>query len=725
MELLGYFEEWSRRPGESVRMAVSTPHARVRAVLERILSGPGAKGQSKVVTEVRADVLDVTFPGRLQKTALGSAALLPLPPLAGAGLTVHAWIWPTVPERPGSQTVWSLEGAGIALQLAAGRLSLVAGATVLAASPALIRAKGWYSVAVVFGAEGVVLDVAATPALDPATVALGRGAAIAVPVASSLVLAAAGFDDSGSCVAPYNGKIEAPTVHDSALDAAAIAALRGGQGPAPTAAWAFGRDFAKQSIRPIAGGAGPGTILNGAERGVTGHNWDGQSDSFVQVPDQYQALQFHDDAMIESGWDYDLEFTLPADLKSGVYAVRLEAGEARERWPLFVRGPVGESADVLMLMPTNTYLAYGNERLAKLDFSQVIAHEKVVPEDEEYLLAHPELGRSCYDVHGDGSPNRYSSRRRPIIQVRPGYPNWLTDSYRHFAVDLYFIEWLERLPHSYHIATDEDLEREGASLLDRYKVLVTGSHPEYWTREGRDHLESWLHRGGRMMYLGGNGFYWVTTRDPARPWVVEIRRDNSGTRCWDAPLGERGHVYTGEQGGIWKNRGLGPNKLAGVGFSAEGWSKGSGFRRHPASYEGAGAAFFHGVNEDVVGDFGHVLGGAAGDEIDRFDIGIGSPAHAILLASSDPVGREYVLVIEEQILGLPDRGGDFLPDKVRGDIVYFPIVGGGAVFSVGSITCVGSMAWNDFDNNMARMVTNALDIMTGELPVDPDTVTAT
>ena len=141
---------------------------------------------------------------------------------------------------------------------------------------------------------------------------------------------------------------------------------------------------------------------------------------------------------------------------------------------------------MLFLVPTNTYLAYANDHLASLDFSSVMPHDKIVPEDEQYLFSHPEPGRSCYDTHADGTPVRYSSRRRPLFNVRPGFPNWLTGSYRHFPVDMYIIEWLEHVGIAYHVATDEDFEREGRGLTDRYATIVTGSHPEYWTRKGLD-----------------------------------------------------------------------------------------------------------------------------------------------------------------------------------------------------------------------------------------------
>ena len=137
-----------------------------------------------------------------------------------------------------------------------------------------------------------------------------------------------------------------------------------------------------------------------------------------------------------------------------------------------------------------------------------------------------------------------------------------------------------------------------------------------------------------------------------------------------------------------------------------------------ASYSGPGTIFFKGVNQDVVGDFGHVLGGAAGDEVDRYDVSLGSPAHAHVLASSTPLGNEYQLVIEEQTLALPDQGGQHKPQQVRSDFVYFTTENGGAVFSVGSMTYAGALAWNDYNNNIATITTNVLQAFASdELPV--------
>lgn len=93
-----------------------------------------------------------------------------------------------------------------------------------------------------------------------------------------------------------------------------------------------------------------------------------------------------------------------------------------------------------------------------------------------------------------------------------------------FPADLHLIDWLNALNHQYDVVTDDDLDREGVDLLRAYNVVVTGSHPEYYSSSMLDAPESYVQDGGRLMYMGGNGFYWVTAypgqatphRDPQR-----------------------------------------------------------------------------------------------------------------------------------------------------------------------------------------------------------------
>ena len=82
------------------------------------------------------------------------------------------------------------------------------------------------------------------------------------------------------------------------------------------------------------------------------------------------------------------------------------------------------------------------------------------------------------------------------------------------------------------------LEREGVEFLSNYKVVLTGSHPEYWTQIGRAAMDGYLRAGGRLMYLGGNGFYWRVALSDAVPGAIEVRRTEGGIRTWPAEPGE-------------------------------------------------------------------------------------------------------------------------------------------------------------------------------------------
>jgi N,N-dimethylformamidase len=267
----------------------------------------------------------------------------------------------------------------------------------------------------------------------------------------------------------------------------------------------------------------------------------------------------------------------------------------------------------------------------------------------------------------------------------------------------------------YGVITEHDLDREGAELLAPHNVVVTGSHPEYTSERMLDSLEAYLRAGGRLMYLGGNGFYWVTSRSTEHPEVLEVRRW-AGTRHWDAAPGEYHHSTTGELGGLWRYRGRAPQRLVGVGFTAQGWTAAGScglarpYRRQPGSFDPRAAFIFEGIAPDeVIGDFPSLgLGrGAAGDELDRLDHALGTPDHALLLATADGFTRDYQHVVEE-VRGMNDGTTNAGNPLVRSDLVYFEYPNGGAVFSVGSISWFGSLSYDAYDNNVSRLTGNVL-----------------
>ena len=180
-------------------------------------------------------------------------------------------------------------------------------------------------------------------------------------------------------------------------------------------------------------------------------------------------------------------------------------------------------------------------------------------------------------------------------------------------------------------------------------VIITGTHPEYFTEKMLAAIEKHMGSGGKSIYLGGNKFYWVTSVDPERPYLIEVRRGLAGTRAWGSAPGEYYHSTTGELGGLWRHRGKPPNKLVGIGFTAMGWDTNTyGYVRKPRSFDERVKFIFEGIGEnEVIGNFGLVMNSAVGDELDRLDYELGTPPQTLLLASSEGHSSYYSPVIED------------------------------------------------------------------------------
>ena len=219
-----------------------------------------------------------------------------------------------------------------------------------------------------------------------------------------------------------------------------------------------------------------------------------------------------------------------------------------------------------------------------------------------------------------------------------------------------------------------------------------------------DALERWQRNGGRLLYLGGNGFYWRVAFSDDWPGAIELRRAEDGVRNWQCEPGEYYHAFGGEYGGLWRRLGRPPNQIAGVGFTAQGFERATFFERTPASHDSRASWIFEGVDNEKIGTSG-LGGGAAGQEIDRFDAALGSPPHAVILATATEFGPDMVRVKEEF------EGSVFLsPDDplVRADVVFYETQNGGAVFSVGSISWFGALARENYSNDVARITANVI-----------------
>jgi hypothetical protein len=235
--------------------------------------------------------------------------------------------------------------------------------------------------------------------------------------------------------------------------------------------------------------------------------------------------------------------------------------------------------------------------------------------------------------------------------------------------------WLEREGIGYDLYADAQLH-DGTLDLDAYKVLILAVHPEYWTREMYVRVKQWVfERGGRLMYLGGNGLNCEVLLQPDG-----TMRCLTHTNSLRGELG--GHSADGsvEYESRFHRTFESEANLLGVVCTAAGIMTAAPYRVIDDShwvFEGTGLR-----NGDEFGRHTlheRVQGGASGHETDKRSAS--SPANTRLLAKGTN----------------PDDGGS--------EMVYHEREHGGAVFSVGSITWVAALFT---DPHVSKITSNVL-----------------
>jgi N,N-dimethylformamidase len=726
LKITGYADRFSVAPGETIRFMVTSDAPRYRADIVRLVhgdtnpTGPGFQ-EREIATRISGE-----YPGRKQEIRPGSAIMIPVIPSLGS-FTIAAMIWPTLPNR--RQALFSqwqsntTEGWALIVN-EDGCLGLLLGRqpTVWIALSKPPLARHWYSVGASLDADSGTLtlwqrQLLPYPRADRSeTRSTTIGADAVKPWSGPFYMAAM---QTGQLTAHFNGKIDSPRLFDRAVspddaDRAVRDSVEALRLPGLVAAWDFARGMTGTQVHDLSRHARHGETINLPARAMKGWNWNGAEMDWRRAPEQYGAIHFHEDDLYDAGWEEDFRFEVPADFKSGIYAARLRSGDDEDHIPFFIRPPKGKAtADIAFLAPTASYMAYANDAnsFSSPGAQMVIGRLMVLQQQDLHLLQHPDYCASLYDNHIDGSGICYSSRLRPILNLRPKYASWLGakgSGLWQFNADLHLTDWLERKGFAFDVITDEDLHAEGYDLLKNYRVVLTGSHPEYYSTRMLDAMTRFTQEGGRLMYLGANGFYWRIGWHESLPGVIEVRRAEDGIRTWAAEPGEYFHSFTGEYGGLWRRQGRAPNLLVGTGFTAQGFDLSSYYRRLPGSFDPRARFIFEGVGDDeLIGDFGLVGGGAAGLELDRADPLLGTPPHALVLASSEQHTDIYMVVCEEILVNTPDLTGTQSP-LVRADLVFFETPKGGGVFSVSSIAWMGSLSHHDYDNNVSRITENVL-----------------
>jgi hypothetical protein len=236
------------------------------------------------------------------------------------------------------------------------------------------------------------------------------------------------------------------------------------------------------------------------------------------------------------------------------------------------------------------------------------------------------------------------------------------------AAEWRLLGWLERegFACDYYAETQFHF---GDLVLDDYRLLILSTHPEYWSRDMYDRVKRWVfERGGRLMYLGGNGLNCDVEFVDEQSCIYR-NEDNRRLRSRDPKFDSRFHLRHESEasllGVVYDERGI--MTAAPYEVVAEQHWVFDGTELHQGDRFGERSQHMR------------VPGGASGHETDK--ISPSSPSGTQLLAR-----------------GLnPDGGGAHL--------VIHETASGGAVFSAGSICWTSSLL---VDRHVSQITANVV-----------------
>ncbi len=740
LPITGYVDRWSVRPGETINFMIGVRGGgRYRARIARVICGdPNPQGPGYREIPVPW-ALEGEHDGKEQRIAKGSWIDIPQLDLGGGErpIAFAATIWPTLVAAD-RQAVLSWTSGDASLTLGFGakgafcRLTTPAGVVDIDTGVSLTE-RAWHDIACLFDPATGTLHLAQAPRkarLDhderAETRVTAKGAALSGAGAAAIAAERSGDGPH----LHFNGKIERPRIVDRvhAIDAVLATQRTGTATPDDNiiAEWDLSIGIPTDIATDIGPAKAHGCCVNLPTRAMTGSRWTGAFHRWSEAPAQWGAIHFHDDDIGDAGWTPSLSFAVPQDWTSGVYALHLDKDGARDNIVFYVRAAVaGTQAKVAFLAPTFTYTVYSQYQ-KKGQQTKITERSRAWGSLAQAPDGHPEYGVSPYNFHSDGSGVVMSTMRRPLIDKRVNQIHLMDPSpsgsgLYWIAADSYITDLLTRKGIDFEVITDHDVHAEGVALLSNYAVVLTGQHPEYHTTETLDALGGYLETGGRFIYLGGNGFYWKvvphasgnsstapSSAASSVPWAFELRRAEGGIRLWATEPGESYHAFDGSYGGLWRRLGRPPQALAGVGFSTQGEYKGFPYTFLDGILDPRVAFMREGIEDKatlggVLGERGLMGGGAAGHELDRADVRLGTPPHAIIIGRAVVEDPTYQPVNEERRDHTWPAARE---DIIRSDLTFFETPNNGAVFSVGSMNFIGALPIDNYDSVAARLITN-------------------
>jgi len=228
-------------------------------------------------------------------------------------------------------------------------------------------------------------------------------------------------------------------------------------------------------------------------------------------------------------WSESASWPIPASAVSGFYIAKLERTGGGSNHIAFVVRNDASTSDLYFQMPDATWQAYNGYG-----------------------------GNSLYD--GNTSfPNGHAvkvSYNRPFFPYNSLFNTDGRESDWYMNAVYPMIRWLERNGYDISYTSCNDVDRNGARLLN-HKVFLSVGHDEYWSKNHRNNVEAARDAGVNLAFFSGNEVYWKTR------WEANDGAEDRTLVCYkegllaDGTNGERAcgtkcDVSSSEWTGLWR-----------------------------------------------------------------------------------------------------------------------------------------------------------------------------
>lgn len=277
----------------------------------------------------------------------------------------------------------------------------------------------------------------------------------------------------------------------------------------------------------------------------------------------------HDASANGCQWPAATSVTAAADWRSGYYEVLLTVeldGKTRQSHAFFVVRPPADSPNTILLqLATNTWHAY-NDFGGRNLYNGGTHSSLQRPMAPGYLHKPPGAGRR---VTTTNPPDRQMNTHVGYLRLNhlsgwagsAGWPDW----------ELPFLEWAEAEGYGIDVISNADLE-EHPQIIDRYRLLLSVGHDEYWSGPMRDTVEGFIARGGNVAFFSGNTALWQVRLEEPEDGSASVMVGYKG-RFKDDPV--YGTDRVGELTSIWSDHLIGrpENNMTGVSFNRGGYHR--------------------------------------------------------------------------------------------------------------------------------------------------------